>query len=90
MQVQSKHGRESNLNFKTFENLVRRVAVKERDERNKRKGNSCPWRSFCETDEGNDQKRELRGGSRGVGRRGRDTDAVEVITLFTVISHFIS
>lgn len=40
--------------------------------------------------EGNDQKRELRGRSRGVGRRGRDTDAVDVITLFTVISHFIS
>lgn len=40
--------------------------------------------------EKNDQKIELRGVSRGIGRRGRNTDTEEVITLFTIISCFIS
>lgn len=67
MQVQSKHGRANNLNFRTFENLVRRRAVKERDEMNKRKGNNCPWRGFCETDKGRkwSEERAERGKQRG-------------------------
>lgn len=75
MQVQSKHGRESNLNFRTFENLVRRRAVKERDEKNKRKGNSCPWRGFCETDKGRKwsedraEREKQRGGQERKGYR---------------------
>lgn len=40
--------------------------------------------------ERNDQKIELRGVSRGIGRRGRNTDTEGVITLFTIISCFIS
>lgn len=65
--------------------------MEEKHEGNKTKGNSCLWRcSVKQIKERNDQKIELRGVSRGIGRRGRNTDTEGVITLFTIISCFIS